>query len=117
MQREGFGCDESDPGICIRYNDAGLLAHHVGVSVTQSRAAIADAIQAAGMVAAVDAQGVQSQQMFRGSVEAFTAALNALGHLPWVRHTAGQRDVGEFWLVVGSGASIKWLHVELPFNV
>ncbi len=117
MQRDDFVCDESGPGIVIEHNHAGLLAHHPSVSAAQSRAAIAAAIQAAGMVAAVNAQGVQSDKMFRGSVEAFTAALNALGHMSWVRHAAGQPDVGEFWHVHGSGSSIKYLHVELPFNV
>ncbi len=109
--------DKGDPGICLVYDEAGLQAHNPGVSVAQSRVAIAGAIQGAGMVPAVDAQGNQSETMFRGSIEAYIRATNALGHMPWVRHAPGQPDVGKLWIVTGSGASVEWIHDELPFNV
>ncbi|KAG2444911.1 hypothetical protein HXX76_001647 [Chlamydomonas incerta] len=68
------------------------------------------------MRAAACADGRASKELFYRTVNAWIAAINALGAIAWAKHAQNMPDVGELWQVTGSGAALHFLQLLVPFN-
>lgn len=74
---------------------------------------VAAVITGAGMQEVTDVSGAPSRLVFKGSAEAFQAAINTLCYTPWVRPAAGLPDVGRAWEIRGSTTVLP---LAAPFN-